>query len=135
MIGRYRDTEANLRTTFNKICDRAGVVRFAKPFMNCRTTRRNELDKQGTRNAALNAWFGHSKQTAEKHYDRVTEDEFSDTLSAGDAIWGQKRGQHQGIPEQHRGTTTTKKPRDLRPGTLPCPPVGQQEYTPEDSNL
>ncbi len=76
VIRRYRHSETNLRTAFGRILDRAGVLRFAKPFMNCRTTRRNELERQGVRNAALNAWFGHSRQTAEKHYERVTEDDF-----------------------------------------------------------
>ncbi len=48
VIRRYRHSETNLRTAFGRILDRAGIIRFAKPFMNCRTTRRNELERQGS---------------------------------------------------------------------------------------
>ena len=43
--------------------------------MNCRSSRRNELEHQGVRSAALNAWFGHSQAVAERHYEKVTEDD------------------------------------------------------------
>ncbi len=77
IIRRYRHSETNLRTAFGPILERAAVPRFAKPFMNCRTTLRNELQRQGFRNAALNAWFGHSRETAEKPYERMTKDDFA----------------------------------------------------------
>ena len=125
VIRRYRDTEANLRTTFGKICDRAGVSRFAKPFMNCRTTRRNELDRQGVRNAALNAWFGHSKETAERHYDRVTEDDFADALVAV----GQSLGEQEAPTPIKNDENPTKNP----PLTLAKGVGGGFLYTPEDS--
>ncbi len=92
VIRRYRDREANLRSTLLKILDAAGVPRFAKPFMNCRTSRRNELELQGVRNAALNAWFGHSRKTAERHYERVTEDDFASVSSAVGQLVGQSLG-------------------------------------------
>ncbi len=139
VIRRYRDSETNLRGNFHKILDRAGVARFAKPFMNCRTTRRNELDRQGVRNAALNAWFGHSKETAERHYDRVTEDDFADALESLDrqkgVAVGQLVGQSLGGREDHSRITDCKNPIKNPPLMLAKGSRGGLEYTPEDSNL
>lgn len=49
-------------------------------IMNCRSSRRNELERQGIRNAALNAWFGDSQAVAKKHCDCVTDDDFADAI-------------------------------------------------------
>ncbi|HBE67464.1 MAG TPA: hypothetical protein DDW52_04875 [Planctomycetaceae bacterium] len=96
VIQRYRDSETNLRTTFQKICDRAAVPRFPKPFMNCRQTRRNEMEKAGWRDAVLNAWFGHGKGTAAKYYSRATEEEY---LAASGQNLGADLGQHGSPPK------------------------------------
>ncbi len=61
VINRYRCTESNLRTTFLKIVERAGVAAFPKPFMALRASRRTELERTGRfPNHVLNDWFGHS---------------------------------------------------------------------------
>jgi integrase len=77
VIARYRDTETNLRTTLAKIADRAGVVRWPKPFMALRASRRTELERSGKHpNHVLNDWFGHTGAIAETHYLQVTEADF-----------------------------------------------------------
>ena len=74
MISRIRPTNASRFV-------HAGVASFSKPFMNCRSRRRNELERQGVRSAALNAWFGHSQAVAERHYEKVTEDDYAEVTN------------------------------------------------------
>jgi integrase len=85
VVKRYRDTETNLRTQFGKIIDRAGVVRWPKPFMALRASRRTELERSGQfANHVLNDWFGHTGAVAEAFYLQVTEDDFK-TAFGGNA--------------------------------------------------
>ncbi|EMB18316.1 integrase family protein [Rhodopirellula europaea 6C] len=82
VIQRYRCSEANLRTTYNKIVERAGLAVYPKPFMALRASRRTELERSGRhKNHVLNDWFGHSGAIAETHYLSVTEDDFLDALA------------------------------------------------------
>ncbi len=77
VVKRYRDTETNLRTSFGRIMDAAGVARWPKPFMALRASRRTELERSGRfANHVLNDWFGHTGAVAEKFYLQVTEDDF-----------------------------------------------------------
>ncbi len=86
VITRYRSTETNLRTTFHKIMDRAGVERFPKPFMALRASRRTELERSGRHaNHVLNDWFGHSGAVAETHYLQTTEDDFAEAVKTPEA--------------------------------------------------
>ena len=50
VIAKYRDTSANLRTQFNRIAKRAGLILWPKPFQNLRSTRETEL---------LDSWPSH----------------------------------------------------------------------------
>lgn len=65
----------NLGTLFKGILERGGVQPWAKPMQNLRVTRRNELEAIRP-NHVVNAWLGHSKATADKHYLMVTEDQW-----------------------------------------------------------
>ena len=60
--------------------------------MNCRSSRRNELERQGVRSAALNAWFGHSQAVAERHYEKVTEDDYAEVTNQVPSDVGQSGG-------------------------------------------
>ena len=80
-ITRYRDTEANLRTTFGKIIDRAGLTRWPKPFIALRASRRTELERSKRfANHVLNDWFGHTGAVAETFYLQTTEDDYSEAF-------------------------------------------------------
>ena len=43
IITRYRSANQNLRTEFNRIVKRAGIIPWQKPFQNLRSTRETEL--------------------------------------------------------------------------------------------
>ncbi|GAA4455850.1 hypothetical protein GCM10023156_30540 [Novipirellula rosea] len=156
VIRRYRDSEANLRTTFNKIVERAGVGVFPKPFMALRASRRTELERTGRfANHVLNDWFGHSGAIAETHYLQTTEADYTEATGVEHPTplaipsshqrrsipegqpdpEGQNEGQSRGQQEAPTPIRTQKKPSKtgLLIGAYGC--GSTQEYTPEDSNL
>ena len=99
--------------------------------MNCRSSRRNELERQGVRSAALNAWFGHSQAVAERHYEKVTEDDYAEVTNQVPSDVGQTVGQSGGTQEASVRITDAEKPMlVLSEGSR-----SGMEYTPEDSNL
>ena len=78
--------------------------------MNCRSSRRNELERQGVRSAALNAWFGHSQAVAERHYEKVTEDDYAEVTNQVPSDVGQTVGQSGGTQEALVRITDAEKP-------------------------
>ena len=102
--------------------------------MNCRSSRRNELERQGVRSAALNAWFGHSQAVAERQYEKVTEDDYAEVANPMPSDVGQTVGQSGGTLEASVRITAAEKPKKpllvLSEGSR-----SGMEYTPEDSNL
>ncbi|WP_146593633.1 tyrosine-type recombinase/integrase [Novipirellula galeiformis] len=156
VIQRYRDSESNLRTTFNKIVERAGVAVFPKPFMALRASRRTELERTGRfANHVLNDWFGHSGAIAETHYLQTTEADYAEATGLErptplaipaktqgppppeeqSGSEGQREGQSRGQQESPTPIKTQKKPGKTGRliGAYGC--RSTQEYTPEDSNL
>lgn len=81
VITRHRDSAASLSTRFGSICVRAGMEAMPKPFPSMRASARRDLKAfcvaRGIDPAAVTAWLGHDATTAEKYYDRVTEDDYS----------------------------------------------------------
>ena len=100
--------------------------------MNCRSSRRNELERQGVRSAALNDWFGHSGAIAETHYLQTTEADFD---LAGDLPGDLFGVPSQGRQDPPRGVTKRKNPGKTGAVVFPDGSGGSIEYTPEDSNL
>ncbi|MDV6030478.1 MAG: tyrosine-type recombinase/integrase [Phycisphaera sp. RhM] len=130
VIGRYRSTESNLRTTFAKIVERAGIEAFPKPFMALRASRRTELERTGRfANHVLNDWFGHSGAIAETHYLQTTEHDFTE------AIGGNAGGNKGAKTGESAEITKREKPNKKRPPMPVLGNVGRSIYTPEDSNL
>ncbi len=74
-ITRYRDSNANLRTQFLRIIDRAGVKEWPKLFQNLRSSRASELAKQYPMHMLVE-WMGHTVEVSLKHYMQATEDDF-----------------------------------------------------------
>ena len=72
VIQRYRDSNSNLRTQFNRIVERAGLKPWGKPFQNCRSTRQTELSEWLPPHVVC-AWIGNSRAVAAKHYLQVTD--------------------------------------------------------------
>ena len=66
----------NLRTTFTKIIERAGLKSWPKPFQNLRSTRETELAETFPLQA-VTAWIGNSTLVASKHYLQLTDEHFN----------------------------------------------------------
>ena len=75
VITRYRRGDQNLRTTFEKIVKRAGLVLWPKPFQNIRSTRETELMETYPAHVVV-AWIGHSEKVAQRHYLQTTDAHF-----------------------------------------------------------
>jgi integrase len=81
VVNRYRDGRAtNMRTTFGKILDRAGVPRFERPFCNLRSSRVTEL-RQKFDPKVVATWLGHSESISTKHYTQVRPEDFAAAVS------------------------------------------------------
>ena len=76
VVTRYSSASQNLRTTFDKIIKRAGLVPWPKPFQNLRATRETELMETYPSHVVV-AWVGHSEAVARKHYLQVTDANFA----------------------------------------------------------
>ena len=82
VINRYRQPEQNLRTTFNKILKRAGLLGMPRPFDNMRMTRANEVyNRWGAFKESQ--WIGHSGRVRMDHYMMLADDDFLNVSEAG----------------------------------------------------
>ena len=82
VIGRYRDSDTNLRTTFTKIIRRAGVKVWPKLFHNLRASRETELAATHPIHVVCE-WIGNSAAVAAKHYLTVREEDFQRAAQGG----------------------------------------------------
>lgn len=83
VISGRRCRNANLRTQFHRMCERAGVPKYPKPFANARATRATEL-AEGFPLHVVTAWMGHTAKVSERHYLRVTQEHY-DAAAGGPA--------------------------------------------------
>lgn len=67
---------ANLRTQFMKILDRAKVPTWKRLFHSMRASRETDLLAEGYPKHVVCAWMGNTVAVADKHYNLVTEDDF-----------------------------------------------------------
>ena len=95
VVNRYRDSNANLRTTFTKIIKRAGVKVWPKLFHNLRASRETELAAVYPIHVVCE-WIGNSAAIAAKHYLTVREEDFERATQGGaksDALVAQNQAQ------------------------------------------
>lgn len=113
VITRYRDANANLRTQLCRILKRAGVAPWPKLFQNLRATRATELAREFPAHVAA-AWMGHSREIADKHYWRVTDDDFAAALgsAAESAAAPSRNASHSSTAENVRSQNTSDIPGD-----------------------
>ena len=76
VINRYRDAKQNLRTTFQKIIQRAGLLAWPKLFNNLRSSRSTELVRGGCPMHLLTAWLGNSEKIQIDHYLQVNDSDY-----------------------------------------------------------
>lgn len=72
VVTRYTSADQNMRTTFGKIIERAGLIPWPKPFQNLRSTRETELMEVYPSHVVV-SWIGHSEAVARKHYLQTTD--------------------------------------------------------------
>ena len=75
VITQYRCDSQNLRTTFLKIVERAGLKPWPKLFQNMRASRQTELEETFPTHVVCK-WMGNSPKVAQKHYLQVTDSHF-----------------------------------------------------------
>jgi hypothetical protein len=90
VITRYRDANANLRTTFTKIIKRAGETPWPKLVHNLRASRETELAAQCPIHVVCQ-WIGNSPAIAAEHYLTVREDDYERAATEGGAQCGAVR--------------------------------------------
>ena len=74
-VFRNRNSSSNLRTRFEKIQIRAGIVPIVKFFTNCRASRSTEVfEKYGAH--LESQWIGHTQAVAMRHYYQVRDADF-----------------------------------------------------------
>ena len=77
VITRYRVGNANLRTQFHRILERAGIAPWPRTFQNLRASFETDLIAQQNPIQAVAAWLGHSPQVAVRHYLTVRDIDFA----------------------------------------------------------
>ncbi len=75
LINRRRLSNQALRSQFQKICRRAGVALWVKPFHNLRASRETELAASFPLHVVC-AWIGNSAAIAQKHYLKVIDADY-----------------------------------------------------------
>ena len=75
IITQYGYKKTNLRHTFGRIIDRAGLSRWPKLFQNLRASRQTELEESFPTHVVCK-WMGNSPKVAYKHYLQTTEEHF-----------------------------------------------------------
>lgn len=114
VITRTRTTEANLRTMFLRIIDRAGLKPWPKLFHNLRASRETELAGEFPIHVVCK-WIGNSIQVASRNYLQVRDDDFAKAAGTPDHIPNQSVTAG-GCPEvtesDTRSSPASKKPRE-----------------------
>jgi len=85
VITRYRQTNSNLRTQFQRITERAGVTPLPRLFHNLRSSRQTESAQEHP-DYLVTAWLGNSEQVARDHYLQVRDEDFARAAAGGEAV-------------------------------------------------
>lgn len=122
VVTRYRDASQNLRTTFEKIVIRAGLVPWQKPFQNLRSTRETELMEVYPSHVVV-SWIGHSEKVARKHYLQTTDAHFEKAVA------------HQVAQQTDEQEQTSEKPKHKKPEKHCISSISRASHLPRrDSN-
>ena len=81
VIAQHRIASANLRTTLERICKRAGVELWERAFQNMRASRETELTQEHPLHVVV-AWLGNSAPIAARHYLQVTDGDFDRAVAS-----------------------------------------------------
>jgi len=147
VVQRKRCHDTNLRTTFEKIVYRAGLLPWPKPFQNMRATRETELARTYPLHV-VTAWIGNSSRIAAKHYLQVTDADFerasgqraahADPRAPGGAVVVQNPAQSGADRGGQEGTIVPRgeqKGREFKPSHHETLADNFTKYARQDSNL
>lgn len=139
VVTRYRDTQSNLRTQFQRIVKSAGVVPWAKPFVNCRASCRTDLEELFPGHV-IDGWLGHSSRIAADHYLQTTDGHWeraaSETIFAvQDANGGVAGGVIPASPECSGVINEAENTAERSPVIIPDYQGLHNQYAQQDSNL
>ena len=140
VIATHRDSNANLRTQFERIIGKAGVEPWPKLFQNLRSSRETELAQTHPLHVCA-SWLGNSPAVAVNFYMQVTESDFAKETSvsvtvaqncAQSATETARNGSHEQRTIQAEGYLNPTACNDLRTDSTACdsavnclvPPVG-----------
>ena len=117
VFSRNRSHETNLRTAFERIIIKAGLLPWTKPFQNLRASRETELAEEYPLHV-VTAWIGNSAQVAARHYLKVTDEHFEKAArSKSGAVPVQNPVQSTAdreCPEGSNDKTSSEKRRERR---------------------
>ena len=82
VISKHRIASTNLRTTLERICNRAGLKLWERAFQNMRASRETELTQDHPLHVVV-AWLGNSAPIAARHYLQVTDADFDRAVRGG----------------------------------------------------
>jgi integrase len=120
VITKYRGTNCNLRTQFERILTRAGIAKWPKLFQNLRSSRQTEL-AQSYPHHVVCAWMGNSQVVAEKHYLQMRPDDFAAANEQPSALHALQTALQQGENIDAREGTTTPADGDENAETACIP--------------
>jgi len=112
VIDKHRIASANLRTTLERICHRAGVQLWERAFQNMRATRETELTREHPLHVVV-AWLGNSAPIAARHYLQVTDADFDRAVQSGaksGALEAQNQAQQASAENCRVSQETTQAP-------------------------
>ncbi len=120
---------SNLRTTFNRIVQRAGITPWPRPFHNLRSSVETELMRDHPIHV-VTGWLGNSPKVALKHYAQTTDEDFdkatqnaTQPTSELRCIGSQAENQKCKNPEKRSVSRGSVIDRLVRPGLEPGTPA------------
>ena len=134
VISRYRQRETNLRTQLGRIIERAGLVPWAKPFVNLRASCRTDLEERFPSHV-VDAWLGHSTRVARKHYLQVTEAHWDRAVKEDDESGGPTGGPIHAHTQPSTGKDAHEKPSKTLVGVAGHSEEFPDRHPRQDSNL
>jgi len=116
-LGKQGWRNCNLRTTFEKIVERAGLERWPRLFHNLRASRQTELSEDFPSHVVC-AWLGNSEDIAREHYLKVTDSHFEKASGALQKALQSGASQHRmashGVTNKRENPEENDNPRGCR---------------------
>lgn len=131
VVNRARSHETNLRTSFERIVYKAGLLPWPKPFQNMRASRETELMKKHPMHV-VTSWIGNTAAIAAMHYLQVTDADFEKATADARPTRIPTRA---GTELNDRSGPESEISREIRYGPFEEFAGTEKGYAPQESNL